>query len=61
MQSIGLMVGRQGLVADDTAANTDARVITVMVALDDPSSSIAARYTNLEVIARIDTRAQADR
>jgi HlyD family secretion protein len=61
VQSIGLMVGRQGLVADDTAANTDARVITVMVALDDASSLIAARYTNLEVIARIDTRAQAAR
>lgn len=61
VQSIGLMVGRQGLVADDTAANTDARVITVMVTLDDASSLIAARYTNLEVIARIDTRALADR
>lgn len=61
VQSIGLMVGRQGLLADDTAANTDARVITVMVALDDASSLIAARYTNLEVVARIDTRAQADR
>lgn len=61
VQSIGLMVGRQGLVADDTAANTDARVITVIVALDDASSEIAARYTNLEVIARIDTRPQATR
>ncbi|PKP85756.1 MAG: ABC transporter permease [Alphaproteobacteria bacterium HGW-Alphaproteobacteria-2] len=61
VQSIGLMVGRQGLVADDTAANTDARVITVMVELDGASSAIAARYTNLEVIARIDTRPQAPR
>ncbi len=57
VQSIGLMVGRQGLVSDDTAANTDARVITVMVELDARSSAIAARFTNLEVIARIDTRA----
>lgn len=56
VQSIGLMVGRQGLVSDDTAANTDARVITVMVELDAPSSAIAARFTNLEVIARIDAR-----
>ena len=56
VQSIGLTVGRQGLVSDDTAANTDARVITVMVELDAPSSVIAARFTNLEVIARIDTR-----
>ena len=57
VQSIGLMVGRQGLVSDDTAANTDARVITVMVDLDARSSAIAARFTNLEVIARIDARA----
>lgn len=57
VQSIGLIVGRQGLVADDTAANTDARVVRVMVALDGPSSAQAAGFTNLEVIARIDTRA----
>ncbi len=56
VHSIGLTVGRQGLVSDDTAANTDARVITVMVELDAPSSIIAARFTNLEVIARIDAR-----
>jgi HlyD family secretion protein len=59
VQSIGLMVGRQGLLSDDTAANTDARVIAVMVTLDAASSAIAARFTNLEVIARIDTRALA--
>ena len=53
--SIGMTVGRQGLLSDDTAANTDARVIKVMVALDDASSGIASRFTNLEVIARIDT------
>ncbi|MDH5453191.1 MAG: HlyD family efflux transporter periplasmic adaptor subunit, partial [Paracoccaceae bacterium] len=57
VQSIGLTVGRQGLISDDTAANTDARVITVMVELDPASSAIAARFTNLEVVARIDTRA----
>ncbi|WP_449041139.1 HlyD family efflux transporter periplasmic adaptor subunit [Paracoccus sp. (in: a-proteobacteria)] len=56
LQSIGLIVGRQGLVADDTAANTDARVVRVMVALDAASSTQAAGFTNLEVIARIDTR-----
>ncbi len=59
VQSIGLTVGRQGLISDDTAANTDARVITVMVGLDAASSAIASRFTNLEVIARIDTRAPA--
>jgi HlyD family secretion protein len=57
VQSIGLTVGRQGLLADDTAANTDARVVRVMVALDAQSSRAAASFTNLEVIARIDTRA----
>ena len=57
--SIGLTVGRQGLLSDDTAANTDARVVRVMVALDPASSELAARFTNLEVIARIDTTAPA--
>lgn len=56
--SVGLTVGRQRLLSDDTAANTDARVIRVMVELDTGSSSIAARFTNLEVIARIDTSFQ---
>ena len=59
VKSIGLTVGRQGLLSDDTAANTDARVIKVMVELDEASSTVAARYTNLEVIARIDTRTAA--
>ena len=56
---IGLTVGRQGLISSDSAANTDARVIRVSVALDEPSTQIAARFTNLEVIARIDTTAQS--
>jgi HlyD family secretion protein len=58
VQAIGLTVGRQGLVSEDTAANTDARVISVLIALDAASSQQAARFTNLEVIARIDTSAQ---
>jgi HlyD family secretion protein len=56
--TIGMIVGRQGLLSDDTAANTDARVIQVMVALDAASSDIASPFTNLEVIARIDTSDQ---
>jgi HlyD family secretion protein len=56
VEFIGLTVGRQGLVSDDTAANTDARVIRVTVELDAASSRIASRFTNLEVIARIDTQ-----
>jgi HlyD family secretion protein len=55
VDSIGLTVGRQGLISDDAAENKDARVVRVLVALDQASSAIAARYTNLEVIARIDT------
>lgn len=52
---IGLTVGRQGLISDDAAENKDARVIQVLVVLDEASSDVAARFTNLEVIARIDT------
>lgn len=59
VDSIGLTVGRQGLISDDAAANSDARVIRVLVSLDDESSAIAARYTNLEAVARIDTGAAA--
>ncbi len=57
VDSIGLTVGRQGLISDDAAENKDARVIRVLVALDGASSVIASRFTNLEVIARIDTAA----
>lgn len=55
VDSIGLTVGRQGLISDDAAENKDARVIRVLVALDAPSSLLVARLTNLEAIARIDT------
>lgn len=50
---IGTLVGRQSVTADDPAANTDARVLLVTVALDEPSSARAAAYVNLEVVARI--------
>lgn len=53
---IGLIVGRQELISNDTAANLDARVIEVLVQLDPDASRVAARYTNLEAVARIDTR-----
>lgn len=54
---IGLEVGRQTLVADDPAANTDARVITVTVALDASSTVRAAALNGLEVVARVETDA----
>lgn len=50
---IGTLVGRQSVTADDPAANTDARVVLVTVALDEGSSARAAAYVNLEVVARI--------
>ena len=59
VESIGLTVGRQGLISDDAAANSDARVIRVLVSLDAGSSSLAARYVGLEAVARIDTGAVA--
>lgn len=59
VQRIGLQVGRQTLIADDPAANTDARVVTVTVTLDDASTVRAARLTGLEVVARIDSSVSA--
>jgi HlyD family secretion protein len=50
---IGTLVGRQKVTADDPAANTDARVLQVIVALDEASSARAARLVGLEVVARI--------
>lgn len=52
---IGLEVERQRLIDDDPAANTDARIVEVTVLLDEASSEIAARYTNLQVVATIQT------
>lgn len=55
VQSIGLTVGRQGLISGDAAENKDARVIRVTVLLDEESSRAVARLSNLEAVARIDT------
>ncbi|KIT17326.1 HlyD family efflux transporter periplasmic adaptor subunit [Jannaschia aquimarina] len=54
VSAIGLEIGRQTITSDDPAANTDARVVDVIVALDDAGSQMASRFTNLEVVARID-------
>ncbi|WP_158284695.1 HlyD family efflux transporter periplasmic adaptor subunit [Oricola cellulosilytica] len=53
VSEIGLEVGRQTIVADEPAANTDARVVDVTVELDKDSSQRASRLTNLEVVAHI--------
>ncbi len=52
--AIGLEIGRQSITSDDPAANTDARVVDVIIALDAEASAAAARFTNLQVVARID-------
>ncbi len=57
---IGTLVGRQSVTADDPAANTDARVLLVTVALDEASSARAAVYVKLEVVARIAVAAPAE-
>ena len=50
------MVRRQSEIGQDPAANTDARVVEVIVKLDQPSSQIASRFTNLQVEARIEKK-----
>jgi HlyD family secretion protein len=50
---IGLEVGRQTVVDANPAANTDARVVKVTVALDPDFTGLAQRFTNLQVTARI--------
>lgn len=51
---IGREVERQGEIGADPAANTNARVITVTVALDPAASALAANFTNLQVTARFE-------
>jgi HlyD family secretion protein len=55
---IGISVGRQSITAADPAANTDARVIKVEATLDPASAQVAARFSNLEAVARIRGTAQ---
>ncbi len=50
---IGTIVGRQSVTDDDPAANTDARIVSVIVELDHASSARAAMFAGLEVVARI--------
>jgi HlyD family secretion protein len=53
VERVGLEVGRQRLIDMNPAANTDARVVRVTVALDDASPAVARRFSNLQVTARI--------
>ena len=52
--AIGLEIGHQSITSDDPVAKTDARVVDVIVLLDDASSKAAERFTYLQVVARID-------
>jgi len=54
VSAIGLQIGRQSITSEDPAANTDARVVDVIVLLDPASSDLAQRFTNLETVVRID-------
>jgi HlyD family secretion protein len=45
-------IGRQTVLSDDPAANTDARVVTVRIALDDQSRKRAATLINHQVRVR---------
>jgi HlyD family secretion protein len=46
-------VKRQEVVGSEPAANTDARIVKVHVALDPASAERARAFTNLQVTARI--------
>tara|TARA_R110002051_G_scaffold1008_1_gene4904 strand:+ start:37349 stop:38563 length:1215 start_codon:yes stop_codon:yes gene_type:complete len=54
VHAIGLEIGRQSITSDDPAANTDARVVDVIIWLDATSTAQAAKFTNLETVVRID-------
>ena len=54
VSAIGLEIGRQSITSDDPASNTDARVVDVIIVLDDASSALARPFTNLEAVVRID-------
>lgn len=54
VSAIGLEIGRQSITSDDPAANTDARVIDVIITLNAASSARARNFTNLETVVRID-------
>ncbi|MGD1905535.1 MAG: HlyD family efflux transporter periplasmic adaptor subunit [Leptolyngbyaceae cyanobacterium] len=50
---VGLKVEQQGVINTDPSQNIDAKVIEVRVRLDEPSSQVAATFTNLQVEVEI--------
>jgi HlyD family secretion protein len=55
VERIGLEVERQSVFSSDPAANTDARVVRVLVTVDDADRDRAARLSGLDITARIRT------
>jgi HlyD family secretion protein len=53
VKSVGLQVERQSVLSSNPAANTDARVVRVRVAVDDADRDRAARLSGLDVTARL--------
>ena len=55
VKSVGLEVERQSVLSSDPAANTDARVVRVLVEVAEEDRERAARLSGLDVTARIRT------
>lgn len=53
VERIDSQVRRQAVVNTDPSTNIDARVIEVHIALDETSSQLASKFTNLQVTAEI--------
>ncbi len=53
VESVATFVQRQSIVDADPAANTDARVVEVLVRLDSESSDRAARFVSMQVRVEI--------
>jgi HlyD family secretion protein len=56
VSAIGLEVRPQEVISPDPAANINSRVVEVTVTLDPESSVLAAKLTNLQVLATIATQ-----
>jgi HlyD family secretion protein len=52
---IGRRINRQSIVGDDQAASIDARVVEVLVLLDDASTKAVADFTGLQVRVEFET------
>ncbi len=53
VEKIGIEVKKQGKISVNPAAEADRRVLEVDILLDEESSNIAAKYINMQVLAKI--------